>query len=1028
MKKKIMPFACYTLIALLTSTSLFAQNSIRGTVTEKETGKPIPYAYVYVKGTNAGSLTSEEGVFAISAPSNAVLVFSSLGYTTQEERVSDRSTINVTLSMESFGIEEVIAVAYTTTRKKDLISSVASVRGEEISKTPVSGFNEAMQGKMAGVQIYSSSGTPGGAITVRIRGAASITAGNDPLYVVDGIPITTTDFSQAGFGGQTNNPLANVNPSDIESLQVLKDAAASSLYGSRASNGVVLITTKKGRASKARVTFDSYYGVQDLWRELSFLGTEQWLEAQNEARTNYNKGLGYSPGGAGYVAPITAEVPWVDTKWLKEVTNASPMIASAQASVSGGNDNTQFFLSSGWFKQEGIQKTNQYERYNFRARVNHRFNQKVRISLNTSFGTSDNNRMFGDNNIFGPIFNAARNRPDQPVYDPKDPTKYYTTTTQNPVACFKETYNLNRSHNLSGNFKFEWNILENLVFSSTLGADYTQIHELVKFYPKSPQAGLYEDAARDYNSYVYNYLIENTLTYSKKVGKSTLSAMAGQSFQQRQNINNYAFGAGFPVESFRWLESAAVPKGVSSQFREFVMESYFGRVSANIDDRYMIEGTIRSDASSKFAKEYRVGVFPAGSVGWRVSKESFFPQNGVLTDVKVRGSVGLTGNQEGITYYRYLSLYNTGTDYDLSSGMFPNTAMSTSDLTWEKTLKSDIGLDLVFLNGRVEFTYDYFLENTYDLLLNRNIPITTGHSQKTENIGKVRNKGHEFSLFSRNVINPKFKWNTSVNITFIDNKVTAIGKNSNGEWEGFATGNFSYIDVGYPLSTFYMIKAIGIYQNDSDVPTSLYKNGVRAGDVIYEDLNGDGQINASDKQKYKQGSPTAYGGLTNTFSYRGFDAELGVTFSVGSWIYTYWKETAGDGGRGTNGIFQPNWVKRWTPENPHNDPKYPRFVYGGTGAGAYNTLSGSSRWLHDASYLRIKSFSLGYTIPEKILHKIKVDRIRLYVQAQNLYTFTKFDGMDPEVEASPTASAERGVDFFTVPPMRSITFGINLTF
>ena len=1032
MRKNYQNVVRITIAMLFSSASLFAQNAIKGTAFEKETGKPLPYVYVYVKGsTSNATLTSDDGTYSINAAADAVLVFSSLGYVTIEELVGNRSTINVSMGMDSFGLEEVIAVAYATTRRGDLTSSVASVRGEELSKAPTSGFNEAMQGKMAGVQIFSASGTPGGAITVRVRGASSITAGNDPLYVVDGIPMTAADYSQIGFGGQTTNPMAAINPSDIESLQVLKDAAAASLYGSRASNGVVLITTKQGRAQKTRVTLDAYYGVQNLRRKVEFLGTDEWLQAQNEARSNYNTSLGYTSDDSRFIKPIAAEVPGVNTDWFDEVTKKNPMLASAQLGVTGGSDQTQFYLSAGWYRQVGLQRPSDYERYNFRARINHRINQKVRIDFNASLGTSDSKRMYGDNNIYGPIMTGSRSRPDQPVYDPNDPSKYYITINNNPVACFKEASNLNRNQRLSGSLKLEWKIFNDITFNSSLSADYTNIHEFSKYSSKAPQAQLYQDESRDASVYVYNYLVENMLNYNKKFGTVVFSALVGQSFQQRINHRSSVSAVGFPLDSFKWLTSASKNSAFSSSMAEFLMESYFARISANIDNKYMLEATARTDASSRFAKSYRWGLFPSASLGWRVSKESFFPQNWVLTDTKLRASVGLTGNQEGISDYRYLTVYDGGRNYDLLPGMSPSSTMSTPDLTWEKTLQTDIGLDLVFMNGRIEFTYDFFLKNTMDVLLSRSVPITTGHTTKTENLGKIRNMGHEFSIFSRNVMHPKFKWNTSLNFTYIDNKVTEIGKNANGEWEWFTTGQFSIIDVGYPSSTFYLIKATGIYQKDSDVPESLYRMGVRAGDVIYEDVNGDGVINASDKQKSKSGLAPIYGGLTNTFAYQGFDLELGLQYSIGNWVYSFWKESAGayNGGRSLMGMSKDHWDNRWTPENPHNDPYYPRFVYGSSGASSYNTQTATTRWLQDASFLRVKTLNLGYTLPSQIGQKINVDRVRLYVNAQNLFTFTKFDGMDPEIDFNPgAASSEKGVDFFTVPQLRSVIFGVNITF
>ena len=1031
---KKLKYALMFSLFIFAGSSVFAQNTVRGTVKDAVTGEPLPFINVFVKGTSSGTYTTDNGTYTINAAPDAILTFSSIGYISTEQNVSNRSVIDISLQPDNFVMDEVVMVAYGSQKRQDLTSSIATVKGDELIKAPVASMNEAMQGKMAGVQISSASGTPGGAITVRIRGASSLTAGNDPLYVVDGIPMTVTDQSQMAFGGQTTNPLASINPSDIENVQVLKDAAAAALYGSRASNGVVLITTKKGRAQKATVTFDTSYGVQNLWRELNWLNTEQWLAAQNEARANNNAQRGLSTGQPGYINPLTAEVPGTDTDWMAAVKRDNPMLASAQIGVNGGSENTQFYLSAGFFTQEGILKKTEYDRYTFKARVSHKFNEKVKIDFNANFATSDNNRVYGDNNIYGPWFNAARNRPDQPIYDPTSSTGYYRTIRNNAVACFEELDALNRNQRLMGNFTFEWNIVDNLVFTSRMGADFTYIHEMSKFTTNAPQAQLYLDEARDYSTYLNNYLVENMFSYTRTFGKTNMAAMAGHSFVQNQITKSNVSATGFVSNDLKWIESASTNSGYSSSYREFVMESFFGRLSFNVDDKYLIEGTVRSDASSKFAKDNRVGVFPSGSLGWRLSNEPFFPMNNILTDVKVRGSVGLTGNQEGIGYYGYMPLYSVAR-YDEVASIAPSTTAANPALTWEKTLQTDIGIDLAFLSGRMEFTYDYFIKDTRDLLLSRTMPITAGNSTMTQNVGKVKTTGHEISFFTRNIAKPNFRWNTSFNISFIDNKVTELPKNPQGEWEEFATGARSRIVINNPVSTFYVIKAIGIYQNDSDVPLSLYNDGIRAGDVMYEDLNNDGKITADDRQSFRSGSPNVYGGLTNTLSFKGFDVELGTQFSLGNWIYTYWKEAdgAGNGGRSNYQIMADHWEKRWTPTNKHNDPNYPRFIYGssvsqGSLAATHNTQASTSRWLQDGSFFRIKSLIIGYTLPTRISQKIKMDRVRLYANIQNLYTFTKYDGYDPEVEYNPTSVAERSVDFMTVPQLRSFTLGLNLSF
>ncbi|MCL2502362.1 MAG: SusC/RagA family TonB-linked outer membrane protein, partial [Bacteroidales bacterium] len=549
------PVLLTLLFALISMSFSFAQTRVTGTVTSSDDGTGVPFATIVVKGNNNLITTTDANgnyVFP-NIPGNAVLVISSIGFTTLEISVNNRSVVNALLSPDATALEEVMVVAYGSVRRRDLTSAVATVRGDELIKAPVASMDQAMQGKMAGVQITASSGSPGAAVVVRVRGAASLLASNDPLYVVDGVPMPgSRDDTYLGYGGASTNAIAGINPADIESIQVLKDASAAALYGSRASNGVILITTKSGKAQKTKVNFDAYYGVQNLRQRIEMLGATEWIAAQNEARDNYNSSLGFLPGNSRYVQPISPSVPGVDVDWLGEVTRSAPLMSSIQVSTSGGNEGTQFYLSAGRFQQQGLVYNDDFLRYSFRSRIDHRFNSKVRLSLNANYSFSDNNRIYNDNNIYGVLLNAFRQRPDQPVYDPNNPENYFNTTRTNAVACYKEVEPHNRNQRLIGNFRFEWELIKNLTFNSTLAADITNIHEYQKLTKKAPQAGG-GDEATDVSNYQYNWLVDNTLSYRNSFGPVSMTALVGQSFNQVQLLRAWVRGFGFVTDDLKWI-------------------------------------------------------------------------------------------------------------------------------------------------------------------------------------------------------------------------------------------------------------------------------------------------------------------------------------------------------------------------------------------------------------------------------------------------------------------------------------------
>lgn len=1011
-----------------------AQKQVSGTVLD-ENGAPIPGASVTVEGTTLGVSTDAQGKYTLSVPEGSELTFSFIGYDTQVIPVGARSVIDVNLKPESVKVDEVVVMAYGTQKKKNLTAAAVSVKGDELVKSPVASLDQAMQGKLSGVMISSASGTPGGAINVNIRGTNSISAGNDPLYVVDGVPVVPTDNSQKSFGGQKLSPIADLNPNDIQNIQVLKDASASALYGSRASNGVILITTKRGNAQRTKVTLDSYVGIQDLWRNLDFLDAPQWIGAMNEAVNNYNTSLGLQPGMGGYKKEVKALVEGANTDWMKEIQRSTAMQTSHQLSIAGGNERTQFYISGGYYYQEGIVKRNQYDRMNLRTNIDHQVNKRLKVRANLALSRSDNDRIWGDNNIYGAWLQSMRARPDQPIHN-ADGT-YYPSKINNPVQLMKEPNANTKIYRGIIGLQTELMIIDGLYWRMNLGGDYAYMNESI-FQPSTSKQGAATDGkGEDYRTFSVNNLIENTVTYDHSWNKFNLTALLGYSFQKTIINQSNLIGTNFPSDQLQLIGSASTITQGQVKEKSNALQSVFGKVGFGYDDRYLAEFSLRSDASSKFAKGKRVGYFPAGSVGWRISKESFFPQNKVLTDVKIRASVGQTGNQEGIPFYDFYDVYKAGVNYDGYPGLAPGlpdasySRISNPDLTWEKTLQTDIGLDLEFLNGRVEFTFDWFKQKTTDLLLTHNINGISGYSKMTSNVGSVENKGYEFQVFSYNLTGA-FKWNTSFNISFIKNKVTAMNRNASGEYVGMNQGTAGRLEVGHPIGAFYLVKMLGIYQSKEEILAEkhgqkLWDSGIRPGDVKYEDLNGDGLYNEGDKQFIGNPYPKFYGGLYNNFSYKNFDLSIGLQFSYGNDLYCYWKEkdAAGHMGAVDNAIFKDEWDNRWREDRPNNDT--PRAVASGTAA-THNRIARTSRYLQDASYLRIKALTFGYTLPQRITRKVLVENCRVYFTANNLWTFTKYDGFDPEVDSAPGLAASRGVDFATIPQLRSFVFGINLTF
>ena len=1006
---------------------------VKGIVLGEEDGEPVAGATVQVKGTHKGTITNIEGRFTLNVTADdKIVVVSYVGMDKAE--VPIKRDMVIRLKSDSKEIDEVVVVAYGAQKKRNLTSSISSVKSEELLKAPVTSLEQAMQGKMSGVQITTATGAPGGAVVVNIRGTSSVSAGNEPLYVVDGLPVISTDISQkGGYQGNKLSGIADINPNDIETIEVLKDASAAALYGSRASNGVVLITTKKGRAERTKVSLNSYIGVQDMWKKVEFLNASDYIDARNEAIDNYNTSLSLSTDDATYKSHVSAAYSGADTDWIDAITQTA-LQTSHQLSITGGNDKTQFFISGGWYYQEGLVKKTDYSRYNLRMNIGHQINKRVRFEANIGLSSSENSRSTGDNNIYSPWMNALQASPDYPIYTEDGSYTNVNASLYNPLKLVNEQEQVTKKYRAIVNLKASVNILPGLYYRINLGGDYNIMHETGYFPSTSEQGATSNGESSDYRGFTFTQLIEHTLDYSHEWGDLAFSALLGYSYQKTKIDNASVTGINFLSTSLRYIDSAGSIDSGSSSVSKYALQSFFGRANLSYLDRYLLELSLRSDASSKFAKGNRVGYFPAASVGWRVSNEKFFPQIEAVNDFKIRASVGYTGNQEGIDYYEYHNVYSATAKYGGNPGLSFTSTKPNEDLKWEKTLQYGVGFDLSLFHKRLDLTFDWFRKDTKDLLLEHSINALSGYDSMTSNVGSITNKGFELSLTSHNMTG-KFQWDTTFNITYSTNEVTGLAKDTDGNDVSMEVGYYNILKVGEPMSAFYLIKALGIYQSEEEILAEpngqeLWDSGIRPGDVKYYDANGDGTINSEDRVICGTPFPKVFGSLVNTFNWKNFDLSIDLQYSLGNKIYAGWKEGesgAANLGGDDNGyaILKSEWDDRWTTENPSTD--VPRAVASGT-AYSNNTLEGTTRYLEDADFLRIRNITLGYTLPSKLTRRAGIERCRFYATVSNLYTFTGYDGFDPEVVMFPNDATYRGYDAGSTPTPRSWVFGVNLTF
>ncbi len=1003
------------------------EKTVSGKVTSSEDGSPIPGVNILVKGTATGTTTNIDGTYTLAVPNNnPTLVFTFVGFKSIEQDAGSRTTIDVALEPDSRQLSEVVVVGYGTQIKHEMTGNVASIKGADIQNQPVPTFEQSLQGRAAGVYIEAGNGKLGQGIKVRVRGSSSVSAGNQPLYVIDGVPITSQ--SQSNGDGDTN-PLTDLSPSDIQSIEILKDASASAIYGSRAANGVVLVTTKRGRSGKTNFNFGYFTGVSNPTHHRKWLNTAQYVELFNEARKNSNH-LGIDDTGAQSLAnrftryAAGSQTAWSDptaadytsTTWEDQVFRTGS-VNQMDLSASGGGEKTSFYASGTYSNQEGILINNKLQRISTRLNIDHKATDKLSLGLNFSLTRTVNNRL-GDDNEFSTPMQIVALSPMTPVIDPRTgllsgvldlntglPNSNYPLYFNPLIDANYATRQTTVFRNLGTVFA-TYSFTKDLSVRAEIGYDLLNQHE-DKYWGKENQRNIStpNGSSRDSWTQVFNYTTNTFLRYAKTINDvHNLEVIAGMSYQESSRDYSNVEGQQFPSNSYRETTSAATITVGSTQETSFSFLSYFARANYKLNNRYLFGLSGRVDGSSRFGKDNRYGFFPAASAGWILTEESFLENNSTIAFLKLRASYGLTGNAE-IDNFASRGLYSGDAGYAGVPGQRPS-QLENSDLKWEQTAQFDIGVDFGLFNNRITGEIDYYEKHTSDLLLNVNLPGHTGFETQFRNVGKLENKGVEFVLNTDNVVGT-FRWSTSFNIARNINKITDLrGQVIQGDFLSRAV-------EGEAIGIFYGPKYAGVDVNN--------------GDALYYVKNADGTLsktndyNSATYMKIGNPNPDFIGGITNTFSYKGIDLSILFQGVFGNDIYN-------GGGKfmSANGDYFDNQttdqLRRW--QNPGDITDVPQArLYGANGTGE------SSRYVSDGSYVRLKTVTLGYNVPSSIVTRMKLTKARIYASAQNLATFTDYKGWDPEVNSDTYASnVNQGIDFYSAPQARTITFGINLGF
>lgn len=1020
----------FLLMALLHSAMSFAQDQTVTGVVIDDKDEPIIGANVKVKGANRGTITDLDGKFSLSVPSGIKEIeISFIGFNTKIVPVTDKP-LRVQMEESSILLNEVVSIGYGSTKKGNVTGAIAKIDADKLEDRATTNIASALQGQLAGVEVRTTTGEPGSEIQIRIRGAASINASADPLYVVDGIPA---------------DDLGSLNPGDIQSIEVLKDASSSAIYGSRGANGVVLITTKQAtKDSKINVQFQASYGVQALERKLDILSPQEWIDF----RTSYNNQRymeKYASAGAtvnddmatriGIIGKMNTNYVNDDrwsqpnhgglmlVDWQDEFFRLAPL-QSYQLSISSGRNNTKYRVSLGYTDQQGIAIESGFKRLTLRANVESKIMERITVGFNLAPSATwgKGGRVDGKDQQANNMLTMC------PVVEPTSglntgsegyPAYAWTSSSKvSPVAIMEQTIRNSENARLSTSAYMKADIWNGLTAELTGSYNFTSSQSR-GFRPsnltsKWSNGEGYESTGTRTDRRSHKFLLQAILKYNKTFGKHTVGGMVGYSMESSEGSSSSLSAKQFPdnaLEVFD-MQDVVMQKASASLSTPSRLMSYFGRVQYEYDDRYLLTASIRRDGSSRFGKDNRWGVFPAISAAYRISNESFWSKHFIVNSLKIRASWGMNGNNSIPTNAALAVLDNANYSSGSIINGFAPISLSNTNLGWEKTDSWNIAFDMGLFKNRIFISADYYVKTTKDLLYKVNVPALLGFTKAWGNIGSIRNKGFEVELTSRNLVG-KLKWTTSLNVGFNKNKVLSLGDDNNTVFTGYS--NTQVFMVGQPLKSFYMYDAVGVYQTQADLKKYPVMQQTVVGDVRYRDTDGNGYINDDDRTLVGKPDPDYTFGMTNTFKYKNFDLSILITGQTGGKIYGLLGRAMDRPGMGVSINVLSKWKNMWRSEEDPGDGKTPGIGNSNTGQ-LYDT-----RWLYSSDFIKIKNITLGYKLPLKKY----VQSARVYITGENLLMFDKYDGgFSPE--SSNGSSGD--YDYGAYPQARVISLGVNVTF
>lgn len=1046
--KYVLGTLCILVLMCLIPCEVIAQtNTIKGTVSSSD--GPVIGATVKVKGSSNGVVTELDGNYTIKANPGDVLSFSYLGMTTKDVKVGKQTVINVSMSDDDKLLDEVVVVGYGKMKRSDLTGSVVSVNSKAIEKSVPTSVDQVLQGRAAGVQIQANTGTPCGSTTIRIRGTNSLNATSQPIFVIDGIIIDTATSDDGN-----SNPLSSINPSDIVSMDILKDASATAIYGSRASNGVIMITTKRGSSNEASITYDGYVGWQEMPKKLEVMNLQQYAQHYKDITDAQIK-----PASSTW---IRGDLMGEGTDWQDELYRQA-LMTSHNISMTGGSQASTYAISAGYLDQDGIAIGSGFRRLTLRGNLDANIKKWLKGGVNFSLADSKQQTA----STYNIIMTALTSQPSVAVHNPSGgydgPDDQWMP--DNPVALAEITDNYNKKTNFRVNTYLDATVLKGLTFKTELSADYN--FNNYYYYQPDYQFGVKTNDIRTgrwtkTNTKYWSW--RNILTYDNAFGKHNINVMVGQEMSHNHFETQVSSTTGYLSNSATDISAGSYDDSRTTGYQNNnSLFSYFGRAFYNYDDRYMLTATLRRDGSSKFAKGNRWGWFPSAALAWRVSNESFLKDNKVLDNLKLRLGWGATGNQnvEDWAYTAMLANYTTSWGVGVL-----NANNANPDLKWETTYSTNIGLDVSVLGGRIEFIADWYYKKTKDLLLKLDLPAFLGSgagsgygvaSNPWGNVGSLRNTGFEFTLNTVNIDYKGFTWRTNAVMSINRNKVlsldTETGTLPQTLQVGSETATVTNTVVGQPIGQFWGYKVIGRFDKPEDfyykdangnvkpvaLPegSSIGQNETWLGDYIFADLNGDGVINNDDQTFIGNPEPKFTWGFGNTFSYKGFDLTVQFSGSYGNKVLNYGRRTLEVSGSTSNlltSVLDYARVEKIDPNGPDDYRNYyvvntssiqPRLY---TSSGKNRNDRVSDAYVEDGSYIRLQNISLSYTFPKAWLKKIYINNLKLYCNLQNLYTWTKYKGYDPEVGSLWGNALMNGIDYGRYPSPRIYTFGLNVTF